>query len=117
MKYASREVNGSKEYNVDREQKFIEYFAAKTPLKSGNFTLPDDKDYQEHSLEVKLDALPEGEYMVLFSHQRDFKTSGNGLAYAFTTVSNISYVHRSVSDGGTEFYVLDRQTGAPLVKC
>ena len=53
--------------------------------------------------------------MVLFSHQRDFKTTGNGLAYAFTTVSNISYVHRSVGDGGTEFYVLDRQTGAPLV--
>jgi uncharacterized protein YfaS (alpha-2-macroglobulin family) len=103
-----------KEYNVDREQKFIEYFAAKTPLKSGNFTMPDDKDYQDHSLEVKLDALPLGEYMVLFSHQRDFKTSGNALAYAFTTVSNISYVHRSVSDGGTEFYALHRQSGAPL---
>jgi uncharacterized protein YfaS (alpha-2-macroglobulin family) len=103
-----------KEYNVDREQKFIEYFAAKTPLKSGNFTLPDDKDFQDHSLEVKLDALPLGEYMVLFSHQRDFKTAGNALAYAFTTVSNISYVHRSVSDGGTEFYALHRQSGAPL---
>jgi len=103
-----------KDYNVDREQKFIEYFAAKTPLKSGNFKLPDDKDYQDHSLEVKLDALPEGEYMVLFSHQHDFKTIGNGLAYAFTTVSNISYVHRSVGDGGTEFYLLDRQTGSPL---
>ncbi|HEX6891155.1 MAG TPA: alpha-2-macroglobulin family protein, partial [Chryseolinea sp.] len=103
-----------KDYNVDREQKFIEYFVAKTALKSGNYTLPDDKDYQEHSLEVKLDALPEGEYMVLFSHLRDFKTRGNGLAYAFTTVSNISYVHRSLGDGGTEFYVLHRQSGVPL---
>jgi len=104
----------AKEYNVDREQKFIEYFVGKTPLKTGSFSLPDDKDYQEHGLEVKLDALPEGEYMVLFSHQRDFKTSGNGLAYAFTTVSNISYLHRSASDGGTDFYVLNRQSGAPL---
>jgi uncharacterized protein YfaS (alpha-2-macroglobulin family) len=104
----------AKEYNVDREQKFIEYFVAKTPLKNGSYVLPDDKDYQLHSLEVKLDALPEGEYMILFSHQPDFKTSGNGLAYAFTTVSNLSYVHRPVSDGGTEFYVLNRQSGAPL---
>jgi hypothetical protein len=104
----------NKDYNVDREQKFIEYFAAKTPVKSGSYSLPDDKDFQHHRIEVKLDALPEGEYMVLFSHQKDFKTSGNGLAYAFTTVSNISYLHRAANDGGTEFYVLNRESGAPL---
>ena len=89
----------AKDYNIDREQKFIEYFAGKTPFKTGSYVLPDDKDYHEHGIEVRLDALPEGEYMVLFSHQRDFKTSGNGMAYAFTSVSNISYVHRSVIDG------------------
>lgn len=104
-----------KDYNVDREQKFIEHFIAKTPLKTGKFVLPDDKDYQQHSIEVKLDALPEGEYMVLFSHRQDFTTTGNGLAYAFTTISNISYLHRSVKDGGTEFYILHRQSGEPLI--
>ncbi len=104
----------ARDYNVDREEKFIEYFAAKTPLFSGKYTLPDDGDYHNHSLEVKLDALPEGEFMVLFSHNDKFITDGNGLAYAFTTISNISYVHRSASDGGTEFYVLHRQTGEPM---
>lgn len=102
-------------YNVDREQKFLEYFTAKAPAKTGKFVLPDDLDHQQHSIEVKLDALPEGEYMVLFSHRSDFTTSGNGLAYAFTSISNISYVHRSVKDGGTEFYILHRQLGEPLV--
>jgi uncharacterized protein YfaS (alpha-2-macroglobulin family) len=52
--------------------------------------------------------------MVLFSHQDDFKTSGNGLAYAFTVVSNISYVHRTLADGSTDFFVLNRQSGEPL---
>ncbi|MBA4056008.1 MAG: hypothetical protein C0490_14935, partial [Marivirga sp.] len=103
-----------RDYNVDREQKFIEYFAAKPAFKSGKYTLPDDKDYQQHSIEVKLDALPEGEYMVLFSHRQDFSSSVNGMAYAFTTISNISYIHRAVKDGSTEFYVLNRQTGEPL---
>jgi hypothetical protein len=101
-------------YDVDQEQKFIEYFLPKTSVKSGKFVLPDDKDYQQHSIEVKLDALPEGEYMVLFSHHPDFTISKNGLAYAFTTISNISYIHRSIKDGGTEVYVLNRKSGEPF---
>lgn len=103
-----------REYNSDREEEFLKYFIEKNPVKTGSYKLPDDGDYQQHSLEVKLDAIPEGEYMVLFSHQADFKTSGNGLAYAFTVISNISYVHRMLNDGATEFFVLNRQSGEPL---
>ena len=103
-----------RDYNVDREQKFLEYFVSKTAQKTGNFVLPDDGDYQQHSIEVKLDALPEGEYMVLLSNRPDFSTTTNGLAYTFTTISNLSYIHRNVKDGGTEFFVLHRQTGEPL---
>lgn len=103
-----------KEYNKDREEEFLKYFIAKTPVKTGNYKLPDDGDYQEHKLEVKLEAVPEGEYMVLFSHNAEFKTGANGLAYAFTVVSNISYVHRTVKDGSTEFFVLNRQSGEPI---
>jgi hypothetical protein len=101
-------------YNEDQEQKFIEYFIAKSPLKTGKFTLPDDGDYQQHSIEVKIDALPEGEYMVLYSHREDFRTSANGLAYSFTAISNISWIHRPVKDGSTEFYMLHRESGEPL---
>lgn len=101
------------EYNLDREEEFLKYFIGKNVVKTGRYSLPDDGDYQEHSVEVKLDAVPEGEYMVLFSHQADFKTSGNGLAYAFTVVSNISYIHRTVGNGAAEFFVLHRQSGEP----
>jgi uncharacterized protein YfaS (alpha-2-macroglobulin family) len=102
------------DYRVDRDQKFIEYFAAKTPLKAGKHILPDEHDYQPHSIEVRLDAMPPGEYMVLMSHHPDFVTDKNGLAYAFTRITNISYLHRSLSDGTSEFYVLHRKSGEPL---
>ncbi|MBL7857449.1 MAG: hypothetical protein JNM57_07150 [Cyclobacteriaceae bacterium] len=98
-------------YNVDREKKLIEYFLSKTPVKSGKFVLPDDKDYQQHSIEVKLDALPQGEYMVMFGNKPDFEINKNALAYAFTTISNISYIHRSLKDGSTDVYVLNRKSG------
>ncbi|MEO7990591.1 MAG: MG2 domain-containing protein [Chryseolinea sp.] len=111
----SQRKKWERNYDVDREQKFIEYFVAKkTPVKSGKFVLPDDKDYQQHSIEVKLDALPAGEYMVLLSHRSDFVTATNGLAYAFTRITNISYLHRSLKEGTNDCYVLHRQSGEPL---
>lgn len=103
-----------KKYPNNLDQKFIEHFAAKSPIKAGKFILPDDGDYQQHSVELKLDALGEGEYMVLFSHQANFSTNNNGLAYAFTVISNIGYLHRTKPDGSTEVYTLHRQTGEPL---
>ena len=102
-------------YKVDREKKFIEHFTSKTPAQTGKFTLPDDGDMQQHSAEVKIDALPPGEYMIIFSNRTDFNTSDNGLAYAFTTVSNLSFVHRQAKDGSTEFYVMHGGTGEPMV--
>ncbi len=101
-------------YNIDREQKFVEHFIEKKSLITGKYELPDDGGFQQHSIEVKLDALNEGEYMVLFSNEPDFKTSKNGIAYAFTVITNITYLHRTIDDGQTEFTLLHRQTGEPL---
>jgi hypothetical protein len=103
-------------YNVNAEAKFIEHFAAKTSIKTGKISLPDDKDFQEHSVEIKLDGIPADDYMVLFSPNADFKVSGNNMSYAFTTISNLSYIHRNMDDGSTEFYVLNRTTGEPVAE-
>ena len=103
-----------KNYDIDREEEFIKYFVAQTPVQSGDYQLEDDGDYQMHGVEVKLDALPLGEYMVLFSHDEGFQTGKNGMAYAFTVISDISYIHRNTKKGETEFYVLSRSTGEPM---
>ncbi|MEJ7645867.1 MAG: MG2 domain-containing protein [Chryseolinea sp.] len=101
-------------HDVDREEKFLEYFVAKPATKNGTFTLPDDHDFQEHSLEIKLDAVPVGDYMILYSNLPDFKTTKNGLAYAFTTITNVSYINRNTTEGGTDVFVLHRNNGKPL---
>ena len=119
VKTTRDEVNAQRKkwernYEVDREEKFLQYFTAKSVAKSGSYALPDDGDMQQHSVEIKLDALPAGEYIVLLSHSPDFKTAKNGLAYSFTTVTNISYIHRNTSDGSTDLYVLNRTNGEPM---
>ena len=101
-------------YEVDQEEKFLAHFLSKPAVKTGILNLPDDGDFQEHAVEIALPELAVGDYMVIFSPGADFALSGNTLAYAFTTISDLSYVHRNLDDGSTELYVLNRTTGEPV---
>lgn len=101
-------------YNVNQEEKFLEYFADKKPYKSGKVSLPDDGDLQTHSAEIKLESAPEGEYMILMSPDSGFVIQNNNLSYSFTTISNLAYFHRTLNDGTVEFHVVDRTTGDPI---
>jgi uncharacterized protein YfaS (alpha-2-macroglobulin family) len=101
-------------YKVNSEEKFLERFLPKTAIKSGKTTLLTDGDLQNHASEIKIDALPVGDYMILFSANPDFTIDKNNLGYAFTTISNLSFIERNTNDGSTELYVLDRTTGEPV---
>lgn len=104
----------ARDYQVDREQKFLEYFSSKEEIKSGKVVLPGDGDYQYHSTEIMLNRVSEGDYMILLSASPFFKTDDNNLAYAFTTISNLAYFHRNNNDGSTDFYVTNRTSGEPV---
>lgn len=101
-------------YNVDQEEKFLEHFIAKTVLKSGEIQLPDDGDLQQHSAEIKLESLPVGHYMVLLSPKAAFTINNNSLGYAFTTLSDLSFINRNTDIGNTDIYVLNRTTGEAI---
>ena len=79
-------------------------------IKSFNQTLPDTKDYQQHSTEVKIDALPAGQYALIAGTGSNFDVSANNkMCVQFFYVSNIAYVTRD-----TDLFVLNRETGQPL---
>ncbi|HRP56850.1 MG2 domain-containing protein [Agriterribacter sp.] len=71
--------------------------------------LPATDDYRDHSVEVKIDPLPAGEYVLLGSVNNSFTTARNLLAAQYFYVSNISYVNNNNS-----YFVLHRNTGKPL---
>ena len=73
--------------------------------------LPDTKDHQKHTVEIKADGLPVGEYALVASVNNDFALSKNHLAVQFFHVSNIAYIN-----SGIEYYALHRETGQPLVQ-
>jgi len=72
-------------------------------------TLTDPKDYMRHRAEIKIDALPLGQYVILASVSPDFALENNPLAAQFVHVSAISYINK-----GNEYFALDRQSGKPL---
>ena len=80
-------------------------------LKTFSQVLPDTKDHQQHSVEIKADGMPIGEYALVASVDGNFSLSKNLMAIQFFHVSNIAYIN-----DGPEYFALHRETGQPLSK-
>src|SRR6185437_15023625 len=62
-----------------------------------------------HSVEVKIDELPIGEYALLGSADQNFSLDENSLAAQYFYVSNISFIN-----SGLKYFVLNRSSGQPM---
>jgi Bacterial Alpha-2-macroglobulin MG10 domain/Alpha-2-macroglobulin family/MG2 domain len=79
------------------------------PTRTWDQSLPATNDYQKHSVEIKVDAMPAGQYVLLASTNSDFSFDNNPLAVQYFYVSSISYINNR-----NEYFILDRETGKPL---
>ncbi|MCX6295881.1 MAG: MG2 domain-containing protein [Bacteroidetes bacterium] len=95
-------------------EQLIKQYLKLTSLKEFSVELPDDGDYQSHATEIKIPELPLGHYVILIGSDKTFEYKNNGVAYAATWMSNISYVNRRMTNGSYDFYVQNRETGSPL---
>lgn len=88
------------------------YWKAVTQLhyfKTFTQQVPDTKDFQQHSTEIKIDALEPGSYALLASSSADFNDSTDKLSIQAFDVSSISFINN-----GPDYWVLNRETGQPL---
>lgn len=76
--------------------------------------IPNDGDYQNHNLEIKVPELQAGYYILLSSLNADFKYDANLTSYTPIIASDITTIERRREDGSYDFYALNRQTGEPL---
>ncbi|MEN9569225.1 MAG: hypothetical protein RL172_456 [Bacteroidota bacterium] len=72
--------------------------------------LPDPADYQPHAVEVKIDAVEKGIYLLMASMRPGFETTQNIICQQLLHVSNISYT----SNYNNDYYVLHRDSGLPM---
>ncbi len=88
---------------------FWERLTATRPIRSWEQALPANTDLQNHSVELKVDALPAGEYFILSSINDRFDQKENILGARLVNISNISLVGNR-----NDYFVLDRNSGQPL---
>ncbi len=94
--------------NYDDDNVFQKITSLKS-LESWRQDLPQTNDYLSHSAEVKIDALPVGEYALLGSAAEDFSLNKNPLAVQYFYISDISFIN-----SGLQYFILNRTTGQPL---
>ena len=97
-----------------RQNDMVAFYINKKNIAAWETTLPEDGDYQNHSAEIKTDALEPGEYVLLASNNNAFDFTSHAVAYSFFTVTNIAYVHRQGNQSGFDLYLLHRENGHPL---
>jgi hypothetical protein len=71
--------------------------------------LPETADLQQHNVEIKVDALPSGEYMIIAGTNKNFSDRKTLVGARLFYVSNIGFVNN-----GEDFFVLNRDNGQPL---
>jgi alpha-2-macroglobulin-like protein/alpha-2-macroglobulin family protein/MG2 domain-containing protein len=104
---STKENPGNNKWQDDYWKKLLQLPAVK------NFSqqLPQTNDYQKHAAEIKIDALPVGEYALLASVSNDFILNNNPWAVQYFYVSNIAYINN-----GSDYFVLNRESGQPLAR-
>src|SRR5260221_1676454 len=101
--------NLKKQLENQYDEKYWSSIIAANPLKSWQQSLPATNDMQEHNVEIKVDALPAGDYLLVASTDKDFSNKKIILGARLFYVSNISYVNNE-----NDFFVLNRDNGQPL---
>ncbi len=76
--------------------------------------LPDDNDFQNHSVEYLAEGLPLGFYVIFISESESFAYEEKLVAFNFVNISNISYVQRKKENDSYDFYVIHRKNSDPL---
>ena len=93
------------------DEKYWPAIISATPFKNWQQQLPATNDLQEHSVEIKIDGLATGEYILVASDKKELDGNKTIIGARFFYVSGISYVHNS-----NDYFVLNRDNGQPIAK-
>ena len=77
--------------------------------------LPNDKDFNPHSVEIKVPPVDAGYYVLLASITPNFSLKENIICHQVYSVSDLATLNKRKSNGEYDFYVLNRTTGKPIV--
>lgn len=104
-------------FNYNNTEERLKKLLTQTPVKRWNSDLPSTGDYQMHSAEVKIEALPAGLYILLSSSDADFDQRKAVVSSMVINSTSLAMISRQNPTKGTlEIFALNRITGGPEAK-
>lgn len=102
-----------RQYGYDAD--LSDLLASAKPVKEWSLSLKESEDFEAHSTEFKIDALPSGNYFLVVSGKEniDKNDTDNNVAFAPFQVSGLSVVGGG-NTGLSQFWVLNRVNGQPV---
>lgn len=85
-----------------------------TTISSKTFALPNPGDFRSHSVELPLEGLPTGTYVIFAGTDENLSFNKNAVAFAVITVSDLTLVKHQKLEGETVLKVLSRDKGLPV---
>jgi uncharacterized protein YfaS (alpha-2-macroglobulin family) len=80
------------------------------------FEVPNPKDFREHSIELPLEGLPIGTYVIFMGSDAKLSMNKDVVSYAIITVTDLALITRSINDGETVLKVVSRDSGKPIAQ-
>ncbi len=108
------EKDRRKMQGMQYENTLIPFLNEIKPIKTWTHDLPQVGDYRDHVVEIKVEAMPLGFYLVMIADNEEFTDDKNAVSFLSTHVSNISYWTRRNNLQQNEFFVVHRKTGEPM---
>lgn len=91
------------------DDKYWNHLRGMKPYRTSVQELPVTTDMRSHAAEIRIEGLPAGRYALLAGTDAELTGTNMPLSVIYFHVSAIAWINR-----GTDYFVLDRQTGKPL---
>ncbi len=100
---------------MSREQ-FLAWLKPLPLVMNWEITLPEETDYQSHSLEINIPELSPGFYILLGTPDKSGPATKNLFTHIVFWSTHISYISQRNELGGIDFYLAGRENGQRLEK-
>lgn len=76
--------------------------------------VPNPGDFRQHSIELPMEGLPLGTYVIFAGSDAKLATNRDVVSYAIVTVTNLALISRTNTNGATVLKVVSRDSGKPI---
>ncbi len=108
--YFTYQKLSDKYYGEDFINKLIKLQA----VKEWSIQIPDEGDYQTHSVEFPIPALDYGFYLLLAADDESFDPDNTTISYGSFWITNIAFSYKQKENYAYEFYICNRKNGKAL---